>query len=148
MAISKRGLWPGVGAWLVFMASAATLTATLLARSPLLPMHELHEYHLFDELHDYRFFDLKVYRRAAEMVSHGRPLYATKLRHGLGFTYPPFAVLLFLCLRWLPVRGDELAVTLVNLALVAVIAHVSLRLRRSHAERQRVPSSMPGGGGH
>jgi alpha-1,2-mannosyltransferase len=124
---------------MVFMASAATLSATLLARSPPLPLHGLHEYHLFDDLHDYRFFDLKIYRRAAEVVSHARPLYAAKLKHGLGFTYPPFAVLLFLCLRWLPVRGDELAVTIINLALVAVIAHVSLRLRRSHAERERAP---------
>ena len=136
MAISKR-LWPAVGGWLVFMASAATLTATIVARAPLLPMHELHEYHLFDELRAYRFFDLKIYRRAAEIVSHGRPLYATKLKHGLGFTYPPLAVLMFFTLRWLSVRGDELAVTIVNLALVAVIAHVALRLRRPSAQHAR-----------
>lgn len=140
MAISRRGIWPAVGAWLVFMASAGTLIATLVARAPLLPMHELREYHLLDELRAYHFFDLKVYRRAASIVSQGRPLYATKLRHGLGFTYPPIAVLMFLSLRWLSVRGDELAVTIVNIALLAVIAHAALRLQRPRAQREGVQS--------
>ena len=103
-------------------------------------MHELREYHLLDELRAYHFFDLKVYRRAAAIVSHGRPLYATKLRHGLGFTYPPIAVLMFLSLRWLSVRGDELAVTIVNIALLAVIAHAALRLQRPRAQREGVRS--------
>ncbi len=137
MAISKRGIWPAVGAWLVFTASAGTLIATLVARAPLLPMHELREYHLLDEFRVYHFFDLKVYRRAAAIVSHGRPLYATRLKHGLGFTYPPIAVMMFLCLRWLSVRGDELAVTIVNVALLAVIAHAALRLRRPHEDVRR-----------
>src|SRR5579875_1516503 len=104
MAISKRELWPAAGALLLFMASAATLSATLLTSAPILPLHQFHEHHLLGELRDYRFFDLKVYRRAAVIAGHGRPLYATKLRHGLGFTYPPMAVLMFLCLRWLPLR--------------------------------------------
>jgi len=137
VTISKRGLWPAVGAWLVFMASGATLAATLVAGAQILPVHELHEYHLFDELRRYRFFDLKVYRRAAEIVSHGRPLYAAKLRHGLGFTYPPLAVLLFLGLQWLSIGRDELMVTAINVALVAVIAHMALRLRRPGSAHRR-----------
>ena len=144
MAISKRELWPATGAWLVFMASAATLTATLLTRAPILPLHQFHEYHLLGQLRDYHFFDLKVYRRAAVIMSHGRPLYATKLRHGFGFTYPPMAVLMFLALRWLPIRADETAVTIINVVLVAVIAHVALRLPRPGSDRYGAPRRVAG----
>ncbi len=140
MPITKRELWPAWGSLLVFIASAVTLAATLLARAPVPPVHELRDYRMFAELREYHFFDLSVYRRAAELVSHHRPLYATRLKHGLGFTYPPIAVLLFMSLRWLPFRSDELAVTIVNLGLVVVIAHTALRLRRSWAGRWAGPS--------
>jgi alpha-1,2-mannosyltransferase len=151
--ISKKELWPAWGSLLLFVASAVTLATTLMARTPALPMHELREYHLFDELHGYHFFDLRVYRRAAEVVGNHRPLYATKLRHGLGFTYPPVAVLMFLSLRWLPIHGDELAVTIINIALVAVVAHTALRLRRPSGaadpmllHRARLPRSRVAAG--
>lgn len=130
MAISKRELWAPWGARLVFLASAATLAAALVARMPLLPIHELRQFHLLDGWRDYHFFDLRVYRRAAAVVASGRPLYASRLSHGLGFTYPPVAALIFLALRWLSVREDELAVTIVNIVLVAAIALMAVRLQR------------------
>lgn len=140
MPISKRELWPALGAALMFAASAATLAVTLLARMPLLPVHELREYNLFEGLRDYHFFDLNVYRRAAGVVRDGGSLYTVRLSRGLGFTYPPVAALLFLPLRWLSVSGDRLAVTVTNIALMVVIAAAALRLPRTRQWR--------GGGGH
>jgi len=86
---------------------------------------------------DLGFFDLRVYRRAAEIVGGGGSLYTAKFRHGLGFTYPPFAALLFLPLRALSLRGDELAVTLLNLALGALVVHASLALADPSGSNRR-----------
>jgi alpha-1,2-mannosyltransferase len=112
------------------MASAATLTATLVTRASLFPVHELREYHLLDDLHGHHFFDLKVYRRAAAVVSQSQPLYGTKLRHGLGFTYPPVAALMFMTLGWLSLHRAELAITVINVALAAAVVHLAIRLPR------------------
>ena len=81
----------------------------------------------------FSFFDLKVYRQAAGLVLGGRPLYAARFGRGLGFTYPPIAAIVFGPLRICSVRDDEVAVTLVNLALVAVFAHLTMRLGGSAA---------------
>jgi len=76
------------------------------------------------------FFDLKVYRAAAGVLASGRPLYAAHFGLGLGFTYPSFAALMFLGLRAASLGADEVAVTLLNVALVAAVVHCTLRLRR------------------
>lgn len=122
VGILKREHWPEWGAGLVFIASSVAMLATAFGGLPLPLLHQLHQ------LHKFKFFDLRVYRRAALVVREGRPLYTAKLRHGLGFTYPPFAVLLFLPLRALTARGDEIAVTLANLGLTAVVARAATRL--------------------
>ncbi len=80
------------------------------------------------------FFDLRVYRRAAGLMLDGQPLYGGTFGRGLGFTYPPVAAMLFGLLRVGSVRGDEIAVTLVNLALVAVLAHCTMQLRGAAAD--------------
>ena len=140
MRFSRWELWPAWGAGLVFAASAAAVVATLVARVPLLPMHELRDYHLLSAFRHYHFFDLKVYRRAAAVVNSGRPLYATRLDRGLGFTYPPIAALMFVSLRWSSLHRDELVVTIINIGLMAVIAAAALRLRRPQIDRERVGS--------
>lgn len=80
------------------------------------------------------FFDLRFYRQAAGLMLDGQPLYRGTFGRGLGFTYPPVAAVLFTLLRVGSVRGDEIAVMLVNLALVAVLAHCTMRLRGAPAD--------------
>ena len=147
MPISKRELWPTWATALLFLASAVVLAATLLsAATPAgLPAaaHGVRHYYLFAELQHLHFFDLRVYRRAAVVVGHHRPLYSTRLMRGLGFTYPPIAVLLFLPLRWLSGRADEFAVTIWNIVLVAVVAHTALRLRRDFTHPNRLREQHP-----
>ncbi len=74
------------------------------------------------------FFDLKIYRQAAGVVIHGGRLYATTLHLGFGFTYPPFAALLFISLRGVSLFWDEVLVTALNVTLVVAIARLTLRL--------------------
>jgi alpha-1,2-mannosyltransferase len=86
---------------------------------------------------DYHFFDLRVYRKATWVAMSGHQLYTAHLRHGLGFTYPPFAVLAMMPLRWLNLFHDEIAATLANIVLVAVGAHAAVRLRNRPEGRAR-----------
>ena len=73
------------------------------------------------------FVDLEVYRAAAMGIRHGQPLYD----HGFGslglpFTYPPFAVLVFLPFTLLPLL--PLGVAWYALSLLALVdSCVSLR---------------------
>jgi alpha-1,2-mannosyltransferase len=113
---------------LVFFASAAAMA---LGAAEVVPLPLLHP------LKDYSFFDLRVYRAATQVVSFGGPLYTARLVHGLGFTYPPFAVLAMLPLRWFSVLHDEVAVTLGNLVLVAAASHAAVRLRPPSQGRAR-----------
>jgi alpha-1,2-mannosyltransferase len=108
------------GPTLVFLASAAMMLASVLAGVKLQPFHPVRSF---------GFFDLRIYRESAQTVLAGRPLYAAKFQDGFGFTYPPFAALLFLPLAGLPLHVDDAAVALLNIALVVVIVRCTLRLR-------------------
>jgi alpha-1,2-mannosyltransferase len=102
------------------------LSATLLALNVLLRLTPA----VLAQWRPPGFFDLKVYRAAAGVVASGGHLYDVHFHLGLGFTYPPIAALMFLGLRAASLATDEVAVTLANITLVAVIAHCTLRLRR------------------
>ena len=119
-----RAWWPR----LLFLLSAAALAAGVAGMVPLPLMRPLPEY---------TFFDLRIYRAATHVVNLGVPLYTAHLRHGLGFTYPPFAVLAMMPLRWLSLLHAEEAVTLGNIALVAVVAHAAARLRKPSGDTAR-----------
>lgn len=110
------------------MASATTLAAGAAQMLPLPLLHPLREYD---------FFDLRIYRDATHVVGSGRPLYKAHLRRGLGFTYPPFAVLAMLPLSWLSLFHSEEAVTFGNIVLVAVATHAAVRLSRQQEGRAR-----------
>jgi alpha-1,2-mannosyltransferase len=105
---------------LVFVASALMMLASVLAGVKLQPFHPVAAY---------QFFDLRIYRESAQTVLAGHPLYTAKFQDGFGFTYPPFASLLFLPLAGLPLRVDGTLVALLNIALVVVIVRCTLRLR-------------------
>jgi alpha-1,2-mannosyltransferase len=64
------------------------------------------------------------------LVNHGGPLYSAHLKHGLGFTYPPFAILLFLPLIWLPMHAAAFHSAQLNIVLAAVAVHGAMRLAR------------------
>ena len=121
MAIFRSQHWRAWWPRLLFLASAAILAAGTAGMVPLPLMRSLPEFN---------FFDLRIYRAATHVVSLGVPLYSAHLRHGLGFTYPPFAVIAMMPLRWLSLFHAEEAVTLGNIALVAVVAHAAVRMRK------------------
>jgi alpha-1,2-mannosyltransferase len=128
VTIFESELWRAWWPRLVFMASATTLAAGAAQMLPLPLLHPLREYD---------FFDLRVYRDATRVVSSGRPLYRAHLKRGLGFTYPPFAVLAMLPLRWLSLFHAEEVVTFGNILLVAVAAHAAVRLSSPSGGRAR-----------
>jgi alpha-1,2-mannosyltransferase len=123
-AAQWRSWWPR----LVFLTSAVTVAAGA-AGVVSLP--------LMRPLTAYGFFDLRVYRAAVHVVALGEPLYTAHLRHGLGFTYPPFAVLVMMPLRWLSLVHAEQAVTLGDILLVAIAAHAAARMRGPAARSAR-----------
>jgi alpha-1,2-mannosyltransferase len=85
-----------------------------------------------------RLADLHVYWGAAQWVLHGRPLYAFAAGNGDPFTYPPFALVIFLPLGLLPepVVGAVWTVgTLVALVLIARL--VVTRWENVHADNQQ-----------
>lgn len=73
------------------------------------------------------FFDLRVYRGAAQLLVGGRSLYAGPIWRWAPFTYPPFAAIVFTPLALLPLALDEVVVT--AFGIVALFATVSLALR-------------------
>jgi alpha-1,2-mannosyltransferase len=64
------------------------------------------------------YFDLQIYRGAAARVVHQVSLYRSPILGRLGFTYPPFAALVFTPLAVLPLRTAEPVVTAGNLLLL------------------------------
>lgn len=77
--------------------------------------------------------DLDVYVRGAAALIHDEPLYAVSV-HGLPFTYPPFAALLFVPLELLGDGGARWALTLGSLGCYGlVVVLCARRLRMSPA---------------
>ncbi|MET9365996.1 glycosyltransferase 87 family protein [Streptomyces sp. NPDC006632] len=73
--------------------------------------------------------DLMVYRAEGRTVRAGADLYAMRATHArLPTTYPPFAALLFTPLTLPGVTQLRALATVVNLALLLALAHLSLRL--------------------
>ncbi|MFD9910532.1 glycosyltransferase 87 family protein [Streptomyces sp. NPDC059063] len=73
--------------------------------------------------------DALVYRAAGSAVADGRDLYGFAVTEWeLPATYPPFAALLFVPTAWLPPTVLKAAFLVGNIALVAVLVHLSCRL--------------------
>lgn len=73
--------------------------------------------------------DLRVYRAEGAAVVDGTDLYGfTVTKWHLPATYPPFAALGFVPLTWLPLPAAQAAVTALNVGLLALLVHLSLRL--------------------
>jgi alpha-1,2-mannosyltransferase len=76
------------------------------------------------------YFDLQIYRGGAERVVHALALYHQSILGRLGFTYPPFAALVFMPLAYLPLAAAELVVTVGNLLLLGWTLHRAFLIRR------------------
>ncbi|MGC0416955.1 glycosyltransferase 87 family protein [Embleya sp. AB8] len=102
---------PGMAAWL--LACAGSIVMYLFVR------HLSHP----------SMVDLVVYRAEGLAVRDGIDLYGPlNTPHGLGATYPPFAAMLFVPLTYLP-KGVLLGLGVAtNLALVALVVWLSMRL--------------------
>jgi len=70
--------------------------------------------------------DLDVYARGADAVIHHQPLYDVSV-HGLLFTYPPFAAVLFTPLELLGNIGARWALTLASIVCYALIVILCAR---------------------
>ncbi|MFE4665369.1 glycosyltransferase 87 family protein [Streptomyces sp. NPDC056716] len=81
--------------------------------------------------------DVLVYRAEGAAVAGGRDLYGfTVTEWQLPATYPPFAALLFTPLAWLPLSLLKGAFLVGNLALLAILIHLSTRLAGHPTPRQ------------
>ena len=99
-------------AWALAVVSAGCLLVLRATRGDLVP----------------GFVDLAVYRAEGMAMRHGWDLFGDLPGvHGLA-TYPPFAAILFVPAAFLPMWFLEPASALANLALIAVVGHLSLRL--------------------
>ena len=74
------------------------------------------------------YFDLRVYRGAAQLILAGEPLYDTSIWQWAPFTYPPFAAITFAPLALLPLTVDEFIVTILNVAALFAVVSLALRL--------------------
>ncbi|MEU1329996.1 glycosyltransferase 87 family protein [Streptomyces sp. NPDC005865] len=73
--------------------------------------------------------DTLVYRAEGAAVASGSDLYGfTVTRWQLPATYPPFAAILFVPTTWLPLPALKTAFLLGNIALLALLVHLSRRL--------------------
>ncbi|MFJ8044489.1 glycosyltransferase 87 family protein [Kitasatospora sp. NPDC096147] len=80
-------------------------------------------------LHGFNMVDMLVYRAEGEAVADGRDLYAMRLPGwDLAATYPPFAAMLFVPAGWFDVSLLRVLVTLANVALLALLVHLSFKL--------------------
>jgi alpha-1,2-mannosyltransferase len=80
-----------------------------------------------------RFFDLRVYRGAALRLLHGVSIYRRAIVRHLGFTYPPFAALLFTPLGLVSLPAARVVVTTFNIAALVFTLRRALAIRRPHA---------------
>jgi alpha-1,2-mannosyltransferase len=81
------------------------------------------------------FFDLRVYRGGARLVSDGGSLYGGPIWHWAPFTYPPFAALVFTPLTLVPLAVDEVLVTVFGVIAVFAVLALALRLPMADGEK-------------
>ena len=89
------------------------------------------------------FGDLRIYRSGGAAVLHGARLYDLRFAWNLGFTYPPFAALVFTLLAATPWPVVPAIVTGISVVLLPVTLWLALRLPR----RPRGPRGARGSRG-
>ena len=117
-------------AWLALAVSCAAYLVMSLAHDQ--------AFHPWGRLN---FFDLRVYRGAAQLTLGGKPLYGGPIWHWAPFTYPPFAAVVFAPLALLPLAVDEVLVT--SCGIVAVFAVLALALQLPTADGEQAAPTPP-----
>ena len=74
------------------------------------------------------YFDLRVYRGAAQLVLNDRSLYHARIWQWAPFTYPPIAAIAFTPLALLPLDGDEVLVAILKVVMLYAVLALALRL--------------------
>ena len=122
---SRRGYLFALGAFLTFGVSLGVYVVVWA--------------HLRQPLHvglrPLRFFDLRVYRGAGWRVLNDAALYRTPIVRHLGFTYPPFAALVFTPLSLFSLEFDRIAVTVVSVGVLLWTLRVALAIKRPSPAR-------------
>ncbi|MFI6446126.1 glycosyltransferase 87 family protein [Kitasatospora sp. NPDC050543] len=73
--------------------------------------------------------DMIVYRAEGAAVANGTDLYGLRVTEwNLPATYPPFAAMLFVPTTWFAIGFLRVAITLGNVALLGLLAHLSFKL--------------------
>ena len=92
------------------------------------------------------FGDLHIYRAGGAAVLHGARLYDLRFAWNLGFTYPPFAALVFTAFAAMPWPVVPPVVTTISVVLLPVTFWLALRLPRGPRARRgpRVPCAPHG----
>ncbi|MEV6284216.1 glycosyltransferase 87 family protein [Kribbella sp. NPDC051770] len=87
-------------------------------------------------------YDLRVYVVSAQAFLNGQDIYTAHLAYpkdmALGFTYPPFAALVFAPVALLGTSGGRVLMSLLNASALLVIGMVTLRALRPQWTRYRV----------
>ena len=91
------------------------------------------------------FGDLHIYRSGGAAVLRGARLYDLRFTWNLGFTYPPFAALIFTSLATVPWPVVPPVVTTVSIILLPVTLWLALRLPRGPRLLPRGPRLLPRG---
>ena len=85
------------------------------------------------------FADLHIYRAGGAAVLHGARLYDLRFAWDLGFTYPPFAALVFTSLAAIPWQVVPPIVTTISVVLLPVTLWLALQLPHGPREPRRPP---------
>ncbi|BFV57635.1 hypothetical protein KCMC57_up27390 [Kitasatospora sp. CMC57] len=105
------------------------LMRTSTASTALVALALLSVFAVVRHFHGFNMVDMLVYRAEGSAVANHQDLYAMRLPGwDLAATYPPFAAMLFVPGTWFDVSLLRVLVTLGNVALLALLAHLSFRL--------------------
>jgi len=111
-----------VACWLALLASIAAYVVVSIT-----VFH--HPFHV--GLRKLRYFDLRVYRGAAERILHDRAIYGHPIARHLGFTYPPVTALALLPLTLASITVDSRVFTAINVVLLVCTLRWTVSLWRA-----------------
>lgn len=119
------------------------LMRTGTASTALVALALLSVFAVIRHFHGFSMVDMLVYRAEGAAVANGQDLYAMRLPGwNLPATYPPFAAMLFVPATWFDISVLRVVVTLANIALLALLVHLSFRLVGWPRPGRRAPALL------
>lgn len=89
--------------------------------------------------------DSMIYMGAANMIWAGESVYDFSAANGFGFTYPPFAALIFSLISWLPAGIPVLLMRVLGVAATYGVAWVALGQRVASKKQRELLTLFVGG---